>query len=214
MSWVPGVISAGATIIGQRMQNNANQSLNERTLAFNAQQAQIDRDFQERMSNTAITRRMEDLRNAGINPILAGKYDASSPSGAMASAGSMVPYQAELGPGVTSGVDAMRAGSEIGLRSAQTAVSKVEERLKENIVPSTEMISVITTEVSEMLKALSDIINADQKEYRGIIVEAQKIVQAAASSLPTHPEVKQAIDDYLSRAKRWLKGVFPGAPIK
>lgn len=66
------LITGGLGYLGQLNTNTANSEL-----------AKEQMKFQERMSNTAIQRRMRDMQRGGINPILAAKYDASTPMGAM-----------------------------------------------------------------------------------------------------------------------------------
>lgn len=55
------------------------------TRDYNSRQAQIQRDFEERMSNTAYSRSFADLRRNGVNPY-AVMQGASTPTGATASA--------------------------------------------------------------------------------------------------------------------------------
>lgn len=110
----------------------------------NLREAQRNRDFQERMSNTSYTRAVADLKNAGLNPLLAVGAQASTPGGNMAN------VQSKTSGAVGSAIEAQRVhrefkavDSQIGVNNSQKALLDANaakamiDVYKANIDPST-----------------------------------------------------------------------------
>lgn len=131
-------LSGGLGYLGVRETNESNEAIASARNAmeieeaakardFSAEQAQINREFEERMSNTAVQRRMNDMKEAGINPLLAGKFDATTPAGTVGATAKANAHgytaQNELGAAVSSAsmvLDLMAKKAQIDNIKAQT----------------------------------------------------------------------------------------------
>lgn len=112
---------------GQDQQNRENVQQARWTSDFNAYQAAINRDFQERMSSTSWQRGVGDMQAAGINPMMAAQHGAAStPGGSMASG-----VHAIVGSPVAAGITAAKDAAQIRLTRAESRNRELEGDMKE-----------------------------------------------------------------------------------
>lgn len=82
------LMALGLNTLGAIQQGVYNRIQQDAAMSYNSAEAAANRAWQERMSNTSYQRAMEDMRKAGLNPILAyAQGGASTPGGAQGTIG-------------------------------------------------------------------------------------------------------------------------------
>lgn len=151
-----GWIEAGASFLG-----------NERSNEANKREAKKNRDFQERMSNTAHVREIADLRNAGLNPILSARLGgATTPGGATAS-----PQINSAKSAVDAYASTAALGSQIKQTEASTELTQADTKKRKAEAISAEYEAQKAIVKSKLFKGATD------TSKGGVLDQAGKSVQ-------------------------------------
>lgn len=183
----PAAWAAIAAVGSSLLEGRSSRENAEDSRTFNREEAQLSRDWQERMSNTSYQRAVADMRAAGLNPMLAYQQGgASSPGGATASTTSAPTV--DYSKYISSALQGKRLEAELDTLKAQAALMKSQKANTDEATNKTIWDSAASQADAYTKTLLFEVMNANRDSLmEKMLAEASSAVSRSkidASAVP------------------------------
>lgn len=228
MGWLQAA-AIGVDLVGGLLGHSAQKKAN----ATNIRLARENRDWMEQMSNTEYQRAMEDMKAAGLNPMLAvSQGGASTPS---SSAATVQPEDA-IARGVNSAGSKALLALEVKQREANIAktledIKAVQGQTEVSYATAANLYSgnqKIEWEAQRVFKELSildeelkgkQLDNRQKEEIMGLLIESQHLANEAAKI--GNADIANKLQSQSAGWREWLRdkgieipAILQGSPIQ